>query len=55
MMNEYLIRYIDYYFDTICEEMVYAENREQAVDTFKKTILKYWKIVDVILIKENVR
>ena len=55
MMNEYLIRYVDYYFDTICEEMVCAKSKEEAVDLFKKIVLKYWKIVDVILIKENVR
>ena len=55
MKNEYLIRYIDYYNDITCEDIVIASSKERALDKFKKGGAKYWRIIEVILIKENVK
>ena len=55
MKNEYLIRYIDYYNDITCEDVVIASSKERALDKFKKGGAKYWRIIEVILIKENVK
>lgn len=55
MMNEYLIRYIDYYNDSTCEDVIYARSKEEAIDKFKRSKFKYWRILEVELVKENVR
>lgn len=55
MMNEYLIRYIDYYNDSTCEDIVYARSKEEAIDRFKRSKFKYWRILEVELVKENIK
>ena len=53
-MNVYIIRYIDYYNDSVSEEIVCARTKKEALYKFKKNDLKYWRIIDVELVKENV-
>ena len=49
-MNEYLIIYIDYNNDSSCEYNIFAESSDDAIEQFKKLKIKYWRIVDVILL-----
>lgn len=53
-MNEYMIRYVDYETDRTRARYVIARTIQDALNQFKDMDIKYWRIVDIIMIRENV-
>jgi hypothetical protein len=47
-MKQYLIRWIDYFTDKTMANYIEAESISKAIDIFKKSNLRYWRIIEVI-------
>lgn len=46
-MKLYLIRYIDYYNDNSCEHVIEANSKQEAIEEFKRSKIKYWRLVEI--------
>ena len=53
-MNEYMVIYVDYKTDKSKAIYVVASSEKEAIRKVK-LLVNYWRIVDVILVKENVQ
>ena len=53
-MNEYMVIYVDYKTDKSKARYVLASSEKEAIRKVK-LLVNYWRIVDVILVKENVQ
>ncbi len=47
-MKKYLIRWVDYYTDMTSSSYIEADSISKAIDIFKKSNLRYWRIIEVI-------
>lgn len=53
-MNEYMVMYVDYKTDKTMSIYVESSSEQEAI---KKTqrLVNYWRIIDVVLVRENVK
>lgn len=53
-MNEYMVIYVDYKTDKSKARYIVASSEKEAIRKVK-LLVDYWRIVDVVLVKGNVR
>ena len=53
-MNEYMVIYVDYKTDKSMARHVIASSEKEAIRKVK-LLVNYWRIVDVVLVRENIK